>query len=339
MSPPADHVLIATPRAKTSPFRRAPRWPLGFALLLVAAAIWEIAAHQLELRAVVTRADWTAAERFVRPLLRPGDLIVTAPGWADPLGRLVLGDRMTLDDVTRPDARTYSRIWELSIRGARHPDTRGLSPKRRRAFGGVQVTLYTQTRVKVVQDFYEQIAKARVWEERGPSKRHCPWRPSRLRHDCGPDWKSVRQIRAEIGFAPRRCLLAMPIDGSTRVIEYPAARLGRNLVIWTGLRGYDPRYRARRAVWEYQRYRAGKWHKKRPVRRVTSVPVTLEVLVNGRRLGRIQHPIEDEGWRRHVLTVAASDHRNRAVVQLRIHSRYAWAKHFCFYARSEEVTP
>jgi hypothetical protein len=339
MSPPADHALTAFPRAKVSPFRRAPRWPLGFALVLVAAGIWEIAAHQLQHRGVPTRANWTAADRFVRKHHQPGDLIVTAPSWADPLGRLMLGDRMTLDDVTRPDARTYGRIWELSIRGARHPDTRGLRHTQRRTFGGVTATLYVQTPVKVVTDFYEQIAKAGVWEERKGSKRHCPWQPARLRHDCGPNWKSVRQIRAEIGYAPRRCLLAMPIEGSTRVIEYPAARLGKRLVVWTGLRGYDPRYRARRAVWDYQRYRAGKRHKGRPPRPVTSVPVTLEVLVDGRVLGRVAHPIEDEGWRRQVLTVPASSSHKAVVVQLRIHTRYAWSKHFCFYARSEEGAP
>jgi len=339
MPPPADHAAAPKPRPPASPFRRPPRWPLGFALVLVGAGIWEIAADQVQRRAVPTRAHWAAADRFVRLHHRPGDLIVTSPAWADPLGRLVLGDRMTLDDVTRPDARTYSRIWDLSIRGSRHPDTRGLRKAMRRTFGGVTVTLYNQTPVKVITDFYEQIAKARVWEERRGSTRRCPWRAHRLRHDCGPDWKSVRQIRAEIGYAPRRCVLAMPIEGSTRIIEYPATRLGGRLVVWTGLRGYDPRYRARRAVWDYQRHRAGKGRRRRPLRPVASVPVTLEVRVRGRVVARLAHPIEDEGWRRHVLAVAPAERREPAAVQLRIYTRHAWAKHFCFYARSEEAAP
>jgi len=300
------------------------------------AGIWELAANQLQQRDVPTRAHWQAADNFVRKHHKPGDLIVTAPGWADPLGRLVLGDRMTLDDVTRPDARTYARIWELSIRGARHADTWGLKKKRQQRVGGVTATLYQQTPVKVVSDLYQQIATAQVWEERAGQKRPCPWRRNLRRHDCGAQWKSVRQIRAEIGYAPHRCLLAMPIEGSTRIIEYPQVRLGERLVVWTGLRGYDPRYRARRAVWDYQRYRAGKWRKKKPPPRVTSVPVTLELRVNGRVLGRLRHPIEDEGWRRHVLAVAADPRKRPAVVQLRIYTRHAWGKHFCFYARSEE---
>lgn len=339
MSPPADHAATAKPRTPASPFRRPSRWPLGFALLLVIAGIWELAAHQLQRRAVPTRAHWEAADRYVRKHHRPGDLIVTAPDWADPLGRLMLGDRMTLDDVTRPDARTYARIWQLSIRGARHRDTRGLRTVKSQTFGGVTVTLYQQTPVKVLSDLFTQIATARVWEERQGQKRHCPWRANRLRHDCGPRWKSVRQIRAEIGYAPRRCLLAMPIEGATRVIEYPKVRLGKRLVVWTGMRGYDPRYRARRAVWDYQRYRAGKWRKKKPPRPVTSVPVTLEVRVNGRVLGRLRHPIENEGWSRHTVPVEAALRGKPAVVQLRITTRHAWGKHFCFYARSEEGAP
>lgn len=335
MSPPADHAVPTQPRPPASPFRKPPRWPLGFALLLVAAGIWELAADQLQRRAVPTRAHWQAAARFVRGNHKPGDLIVTAPQWADPLGRLVLGDRMTLDDVTRPDARTHKRIWELSIRGARHPDTRGLRQVNRRTFGGVRVTLYSQTPVKITADLFRSIDTARVWEERRSTRRQCTWRPHRLRHDCGPGWKGVRQIRAEVGFAPRRCVLALPIEGATRVIEYPNVQLGSRLVVWTGLRGYDPRYRARRSVWEYQRFRAGKWRKKRPPRPVTSVPVTLEVRINGHTVGRLQHPLEDEGWRRNELVVTPTAHGKPAVVQLRISTRYAWGKHFCFYARSE----
>jgi hypothetical protein len=302
----------------------------------LSAAVWEVAADQRQRRAVPTIKDWQAAQRFVRAHHRPGDLIVTAPGWADPLGRLVLGDRMTLDDVTRPDARTYARLWELSIRGARHPDTRGLRRRRHQAFGRVRVALYEQTPVKVVADLYEQLSAARVWEERRGQRRPCRWRADRLRHDCGPGWKSVRQIRAEIGYAPRRCVLALPIEGATRVIEYPVARLGRRLVVWTGLRGYDPRYRARRSVWEYRRYRAGKWRRKRPPSPVTSVPVTLRVRAAGRELARLDHPLEDEGWRRHVLALGA-DLRGPLTVQLRVDTRHAWAKHFCFYARSEDA--
>ncbi len=333
MSPPAEPAPPTKPSPPASPFRKPPRWPLAFALLLVAAGIFELAADQLQHRAVPTRAHWQAAERHVRKHHKKGDLILTAPGWADPLTRLVLGDLMTLDDATRPDSGTYKRIWELSIRGARHPDVRSLRAKHRKTFGKVTVALYEQTPTTITADLYRDLAKARVWEEHRGAKRPCSWQPRRLRHNCGPGWKGVRRIRAEIGYTPRRCVLALPIEGATRVIEYPRVKLGKRLVVWTGLRGYDPRYRARRSVWEYQRFRAGKWRKKRPPRPVTSVAVTMEVRVDGRPLKQLHHPIEDEGWRRHVMDLA-SGHR-AATVQLRIHTRHAWGKHFCFYARSE----
>ncbi len=307
----------------------------GFALLLLAAAAWELGADQLRRRAVPARSSWRQAERFVRKHRRPGDLIVTAPKWADPLGRMVLGDLLTLDDVTRPDSRTYGRIWELSLRGASHPDTRGLEVSRRETFGGVRVTLYTQRPVHVAADLYASLPRARVWQERGRKITRCHWSPRLAGHQCGPRWKEVRQIRAEIGYEPRRCVLAMPMEGATRVIEYPPLPRGHRLVVWTGLRGYDPRYRARRAVWEYRQLRAGRWRQARRPPPVTSVPVTMDVLVNGARLARLSHPIEDEGWRRHVLAMPRPPRSTTAVIQLRIRTRHAWAKHFCFYARSE----
>src|SRR6185436_16136692 len=74
---------------------------------------------------------------------RPGeDLIVFAPDWIDPVGRLHLGDLISIDDAARMDAARYRRIWELSIRGARSPETSGLSPAESRDEGGVRVRRY-----------------------------------------------------------------------------------------------------------------------------------------------------------------------------------------------------
>ncbi|MFH2010750.1 MAG: hypothetical protein ABI333_29385 [bacterium] len=306
------------------------------ALLLVGTGVWELTAELFQRRNVPARSDWWAAGNAVRREYKKGDLIVTAPGWADPLGRLVLGDLMTLDDVTRPDARTYRRIFELSIRGARHPDVRSWKGARTLGtYGGVVVRLYEQKPVPVATDFYERLDQARVWEESRGRQRPCRWQPERLRFQCGPDWKGVRRIRAEIGYEARRCILALPFDNAARVIEFPALRLGRRIVIWTGLRGYDPRYRARRAVWEYQRWRAGKLRRKRPLRPVAAVPVTLRVSVGSRALARFDHRIEDESWHRRVLALPADLQGRKAAVRFAITTRHGWAKHFCFYARSE----
>lgn len=313
-------------------------WPLAGVAGLVALAALELGLDFHQRGRAAERHHWEAAAAAVRAEHRRGDLIVTAPRWADPLGRLALGERMSLRDVTRPDGATYARIFELSVRGHRHPHTRGAQVRWRRRFGPVTVTHYTQQPVPVSYDFYERIAEARVWEQRGGRRTEtCPWRAGTARHRCRASWKSVRAVYAEIGYAPHRCVLAHPVEGAERVIEYPRAPLGARLVIWTGLKGYDPRYRARRAVWEYQRYRAGRLRKERPPRPIAAAPVILAVTVDGQPVGRVRHSIHDESWHRHELRLPPAPGPRR--VRFTVTTRHAWAKPFCFYARSEGERP
>ena len=63
----------------------------AFALL----AIVEAATAVVAPRRVATEADWSATAAEVRAGFRPGDLIVFAPRWTDPIGRFHLGDLVT----------------------------------------------------------------------------------------------------------------------------------------------------------------------------------------------------------------------------------------------------
>ena len=60
------------------------------------------------------------------------------------------------------------------------------------------------------------------------------------------------------------------------------------------------------------------------------------VAVDGRQATRLFHGVADETWHRHEVRLRAS---GGARVRFRITTRYAWAKHFCFYARSEGGGP
>ena len=70
-----------------------------------------------------TAADWDAAAAEVRAGFQPGDLIVFAPAWSDAVGRLHLGDLIPPEMAARADESGYRRVWEVSIRGARAPET------------------------------------------------------------------------------------------------------------------------------------------------------------------------------------------------------------------------
>lgn len=121
------------------------------ALLLVVVAIWEIFATRCQATSVPGDDAWHDAATYVRGNWQPGDLIVFAPGWIDPVGRLHLGDLIPVEMAARMSAAKYARIWELSIRGATAPDVQGLTPAEER-LGPVTVRRYAQQPAEVVSD-------------------------------------------------------------------------------------------------------------------------------------------------------------------------------------------
>lgn len=168
------------------------------ALLLAVLAIWELVATVRAGSDVPGDDDWAAAAASVRAAHQPGDLIVFAPRWVDPVGRLHLGDLIPLEMAGRQDADRYGRIWELSIRGARAGETAGLEPAAVEHHGGVTVRRFERTPAEVITDL---LATQR----------------SRVR-------------LVEVDFQPRRCVTASPGPGKFATIDWPSVELGRELV-------------------------------------------------------------------------------------------------------------
>ena len=92
------------------------------AALLMLVSAWEIVATVRAGGDVGDDRHWAAAADAVRARHEPGDLIVFAPRWADPIGRMHLGDLIPVDMAARMDAAGYARIWEVSVRGERSPE-------------------------------------------------------------------------------------------------------------------------------------------------------------------------------------------------------------------------
>ncbi len=183
------------------------------ALLLLAISVWEVCAARCDATAVPApdAAAWRAAAAAVRAGYRPGDLIVFAPAWIDPVGRYQLGDLIPLEAAARMDAARYARIWEVAIRGARSPDTAGLAPAEAEDHGGVAVRRYERAPAIVVGDVLERLATA---TSDGP-------RPT--------------LELTEVGFAPHRCLQISPPPGRAVRIVFPQLPLGRELVGHVGI--------------------------------------------------------------------------------------------------------
>jgi hypothetical protein len=157
------------------------------AVLLLGIALWEIVATLAA--GAPDDGAWARAAKVVRAEYRPGDLIVFAPSWVDPTGRMHLGDLIPIEMAARMDDARYARIWELSIRGA-HRDER---PAFERDVDGVLVRRYDRTPAKVLADVRELL-------------------PAQV-------------VLAEVGFEPHRCVQVVPTTPVRLTVKLPAGTL------------------------------------------------------------------------------------------------------------------
>jgi len=180
-------------------------------------------------------ADWAAAAREVRAAFAPGDLIVAAPAWADPIMRLHLGDLVPRDVAARFDDARFGRVWELGQRGAHAPEAARGAVALEKRFGPLTLRRVDRPAAILTYDFLEHWAEARV-SRAAPGRPDvaCPWNGDRFQ--C-PDisFNFVRLQTVEVDTTVHRGLLAQPVGNAAVVIDYPAVPLGRELVIATGL--------------------------------------------------------------------------------------------------------
>lgn len=226
------------------------RWPLLLAALLLALVVIETGAAVRARSRVAGEADWQATAAAVRAEFRPGDLIVFAPAWMDPVGRSYLGDLMPIEMVARSDADRYGRIWEVSIRGARAAETAGAEREVEQDHGLVHVARWKSpppAPVTVRYDFTAHLAEALVTQVpvdgRG-DERPCFQDPRDGDAGFGCASTHVGRRTLEIDYRPRRGVL-VPVDQHlvTR-LEYRAVPLGGTLVGYTGLHDYYARKNA-----------------------------------------------------------------------------------------------
>ena len=185
-------------------------WP---AIALAAIAAWSTCRTVGAGAGVPGDAAWAQAAALVRAEHQPGDLIVFAPRWNDPVGRLHLGELIPVAMAGRLDGERYGRIWELDIRGARAPETRGLAAAATRTVDGITVRKFVRAPAEVVTDVLDlPPPQVEGLAARGPA-----------------------QVLAEVGFEPHRCWQVVPSAGQTVTLRWDGVALGRELVIGVGL--------------------------------------------------------------------------------------------------------
>ena len=176
--------------------------------------------------------DWAAAAAKVRGEFHPGDLILAAPAWADPVMRLQLGDLVPRTAAGRMDNARYGRIWEIAQRGARAGETAGATVAATVRFGALTVRRWEKPPATVTYDFLAQWRQANMTVAR-PDGTEVPCTAGADRFQCmgatlGPDL-------LEIDTTLRNGFSVEPVEGVTLVLEFPAVTLGRELAVAAGL--------------------------------------------------------------------------------------------------------
>jgi hypothetical protein len=218
-------------------------------LVVSLVALCEAASHFIFRQRAPGLQDWQRIEPRVASLSQPGDLVVVAPEWAEPLARQAFGDAlMPLPMVARAGDDDFSRAIEVGILGRTRSELSGWTPIQRESFGKFEVTVrknptYAQSRYRFVD--HVDSASLSVARRRGDTEQPCSFSESapmtagnlggdptspKVRFNCSDSsWVGVTIIDDE-RYHPRRCIWAPAIPGAPLVLRFHQVPLGRKLV-------------------------------------------------------------------------------------------------------------
>jgi hypothetical protein len=262
----------------------------GAWLLIPLVGIVEAVAHGIFAARAPDARAWERLPASVDSIRQPGDLVVVAPAWAEPLARFALGDSvMPLEHVSRADASGHAFALEVSLFGERSPDLTDFTTE----VAVLEAPPFVLRRLKspayrpVLYAFTDHVRPDHlsVTEPDGGSEKACPFteraRPTagglpghptypRERFRCAggePFFVGVTVIDDQ-AYRPRRCIYAQPPrDGGPLRLRFSGVPLGREI------RGYGGR--------PYLIFRDG-----------VGAPVSVAAYVDGHKVGESIHPDE-----------------------------------------------
>jgi len=286
-------------------------WAMLFGFLLLAG--WETATALTQHMSAPTTADWESAAANLKKKHLADEPVLFAPHWVSPLGRLHFAPFLDLERSALSDVARYRRVWQVSTRGALHPWLEGLEPVEKYHHGGVQLALFKKEAVEVTHDFTATVLKATVekaekGDKGGRKATRCELNGKRF--TCAPQgWNWVGPHLAEVGHQPYRCIFAHAVDRHTMRITYPAVRLGRMVVGYTGIDDFENRKR-------------------------NDSPVTLRVKVGHHTVGETVHQ-NDWPWTRFTADTSRFEGQTHPV-HFEVETPHAYARTFCFAAEARK---
>ena len=264
-------------------------FPWLFALVPIVGVV-ELLAHVKQSHGAPSDADWNAARDAVRATQQPGDLVVFAPSWVDPLGRKWFGrDLATVAREARADEARFARALEVSIRGQHVPELRAWKKTSERSVGAITITvLENPSPVRVLDDLlaHDGPQGMRVVRAEGGREQECAFSKGQVqtgnlgfgpaipgdKFQCAGGSFVGITVMPVLDYSARRCFYASPAGGAAAIrIEFKQVQLG------TVLHGHHGLYV------EAERMRDG-------------APVTLAFRIGDKSLGRVVH-VDGDGWK------------------------------------------
>jgi hypothetical protein len=277
-----------------APTRAPSGWRTGlrkWAFVAVPAiGLLEIGLHARQTFGAVPASDWRAAHDVVKSMVKPEDLVLVAPRWADPLGRQYLGaEILTPEREGRADETAFPRAIEVSIRGAHAPELEGWRRAEERKVGKVTITTFENPSPVTVLDrllAHEGPDKMQVFRIDGEKETECTWvrgAPQAGNLGFGPAIPGSKfscpggafvgvSVIATLDYTPRRCFYAPPSGGGGVLrIKFKDVAFGHLLHAHHGI------------YVEAERHKDG-------------APVTLAFSVDDKVLARVVHN-DGDGWK------------------------------------------
>jgi hypothetical protein len=215
------------------------RWARYALLGLLAVALAEVVGLAAQPGRVPREEDWSSLEAWLKKQVTPGDLVVAAPAWIDPVARQHLGDLVNGDDPARLLGSTvgFRRLVVVGLRGHHALESRGrdLPLQSQQSFGALEGRVHALPATEIVADVAGQLDSARVTLQRGSSVTACDRRIGDRWSCQGSQWNAVGPDLQEIGFRTHRCVWAHPVENAVKRIEWEAFPLGERLEGGAGL--------------------------------------------------------------------------------------------------------
>jgi hypothetical protein len=304
-------------------------WARYLPLAVPVFGLAELGAHSFFSGRAPSAGQWSDVRPLVASWFVPGDVVVVAPYWAEPMARWKLGDDlMPTRDVARPDATRYSEAIEVSALGSRSPELAGWRVVREAKKGPFTLRAYSNPAPPAITyDFVDHLGPDSVEStiETPGAKTRCAFTASAPVEGGGlggpPIYPASRFVcpgeppHVFVGVTiiddeqarPRRCVWAHPPGGDGEIVaRYRAVPLGAKIHGHAGM------------GWLIERDRA-------------VPPFTLRIVAGSGEVGRVVHQPGDF-WKGFEIDLGTAAHTT-ADVEFHV-SAPSGGTHVCFEADS-----